>query len=86
MLMKLKMLKNNMLDLIYNVSSNLTDDSIDDIFTMRKLNMLEISFLQYSIIYGAKKCFDYLINITETDNINLGRHSPLGNFSYGGIL
>ena len=54
---------------------NLTDDSIDDIFTMRKLNMLEISFLQYSIIYGAKKCFDYLINITETDNINLGRHS-----------
>ena len=33
---------------------NLTDDSIDDIFTMRKLNMLEISFLQYSIIRSKK--------------------------------
>ena len=51
------------------------EDATDDIFTMSKLNMHNISFLQYSILYGAKKCFNYFINMTDEDNIDSGSHS-----------
>lgn len=51
------------------------EDATDDIFTMSKLNMHNISFLQYSILYGAKKCFNYFINMIETDNTEFGSHS-----------
>tara|TARA_B100000035_G_C21004158_1_gene556386 strand:- start:391 stop:1287 length:897 start_codon:yes stop_codon:yes gene_type:complete len=51
------------------------EDAIDNIFNMTKINMKKISLLQYSIIYGAKKCFNYFINLAINDNVNLGRHS-----------
>lgn len=51
------------------------EDATDDIFTMSKLNMHNISFLQYSILYGAKKCFNYFINMADKDHIDSGSHS-----------
>lgn len=59
--------------LTMNIPSALTTS--DKIFNRAVLKMKKISLLQISIIYGAKKCFDYLLSFSEEDYTNSGRTS-----------